>query len=394
MVLAEEVGPRGVAQQVVHPAHVPLHAKAQTAHINRAGHTGPAGRLLGHHVYTGERRTHCGVERTHEGGGIKVLVATVGVGHPLAGFPRKVEVEHGGHGVHPQAIEVVLLQPEDRVADEEVAHLVAAVVEHQALPLRLEATPRVGVFVQRCAVKGGQTVGVGRKVGRHPVQQHPNAMLVQGVHQVHQVLRRTVTRRGREVTGDLVAPGAIKRVFCHRHQLDMGEVQRLAMRSQALGQFAVVQERAVVRALPRAQVHFVDGDGLRTRLAGRTFFHPLGVVPGVVERPDAGRGAGRAFAAQGEGVGLVKELAVSRFDAVFVAVTGLGTGHKPGPAARSVMGGRQGCGLPAVEVPHHRHRACVGCPNPEIHTPLPRLLREMGAKFVKLPVVRGKRAGH
>ena len=75
-------------------------------------------------------------------------------------------------------------------------------------------------------------------------------------------------------------------------------------------------------------------------------------------------------------------------------VTGLGTGHKPGPAARSVMGGRQGCGLPAVEVPHHRHRACVGCPNPKIHTPLPRLLREMGAKFVKLPVVRGKRAGH
>ena len=43
-----------VRQRVVHKAHVPLHAKAQTSHVRWVGDAGPRGRLLCNHLHVGE----------------------------------------------------------------------------------------------------------------------------------------------------------------------------------------------------------------------------------------------------------------------------------------------------------------------------------------------------
>ena len=43
---------------------------------------------------------------------LQVLAAAVPVRDPLAGFARVVQVQHRRHGVHPQAVDVVLLDPE------------------------------------------------------------------------------------------------------------------------------------------------------------------------------------------------------------------------------------------------------------------------------------------
>ena len=40
--------------RVVHPAHVPLQAEAQPAHVRRPRHAGPGGRFLGDREHAGE----------------------------------------------------------------------------------------------------------------------------------------------------------------------------------------------------------------------------------------------------------------------------------------------------------------------------------------------------
>jgi hypothetical protein len=61
---------------------------------------------------------------------LEVLVAAVSVGDPTAvGRPGIIQVEHRGDGIDAQSVEVIRLQPEQRVSDEEVLHLMTAVVE-------------------------------------------------------------------------------------------------------------------------------------------------------------------------------------------------------------------------------------------------------------------------
>ena len=78
------------------------------------------------------------------------------VGHPLAVAARVVEVEHRGHRVDPQAVDVELLEPVQGVGDEEVAHLVAPEVEHERAPVGVLALAGVGVLVEGGAVEAGQ----------------------------------------------------------------------------------------------------------------------------------------------------------------------------------------------------------------------------------------------
>ena len=66
---------------------------------------------------------------------------------------RVVEIQHRRDRVHAQAVDVKLLEPEQRVAQEERPHLVAAVVEDQRAPVPMLALARIGVLVERRAVE-------------------------------------------------------------------------------------------------------------------------------------------------------------------------------------------------------------------------------------------------
>ena len=82
---------------------------------------------------------------------------------------------------------------------QEAAHLVAAVVEDEAAPVGVKALLRIGVLVQVRAVEVAEAVLVGGEVRRHPVEDDADAVLVQVVDQVHEVLRRAVAaRRGED----------------------------------------------------------------------------------------------------------------------------------------------------------------------------------------------------
>ena len=170
-----------VVQGVVHPPHVPLEAEPETAAGRRTGHTRPRRGLLGDRHDAGHPFVDGGIELLQELDRLEVLVAAVLVGHPLARVARVVEVEHRGDAVDPEPIGVELLEPVERVREQEVADLAPAEVEDVRAPLGMPAAPWVGVLVERCAVEPHEGPLIGREVARDPVEDDADARLVQGV---------------------------------------------------------------------------------------------------------------------------------------------------------------------------------------------------------------------
>jgi hypothetical protein len=68
------------------------------------------------------------------------------------------------------------------------------------------ALERIGVLVQRCAVKTAEPVRIVREVPRHPVEQHADALAVAGIDQCGKILRRAEAAGRRIQAGRLVAP--------------------------------------------------------------------------------------------------------------------------------------------------------------------------------------------
>ena len=131
----------------------------------------------------------------------------------------------------PSAVE--LARPEQRVGEQEVAHLVAPVVEDQRAPVRVLAAARVLVLVQRRAVEARERPGVAREVRRHPVEDHADAVRVHAVDERAEVVGRAEARRRRVVRRHLVAPRAAERVRHDRQQLDVREAEVRRRRRRA-----------------------------------------------------------------------------------------------------------------------------------------------------------------
>jgi hypothetical protein len=277
-----------VVERVVHPAQIPLHAEAQAAVVDRPRHPPhdvDSSAIVWH---VGVRGVDRAVALLQEPDRVAVVVGAVDVGHPLAGLARVVAVQHRRDAVDPQRVDVVALEPAQRRRDQERPHLVARVVEDVAGPVGVEAAPRIGVLVEVGAVEPAQAVGVGREVRGHPVDDHPDAGLVQRVDHRHQIVGRAVATGRREVAGDLVAPRAVERVGQDRHQLDVGEAQAAGVLGQALAERAVVERRAVI-AVRRASTS--RGGPRRSTTARRAGCAAVRARPSTRRRCHGGPGA-------------------------------------------------------------------------------------------------------
>ena len=217
------------------------------------GDARPRGRFLGDHQHAGDPLADGGVGLLQERHRVEVLVAAVDVRQPLAVLAGVVQVQHRCDGIDPQPVDVVLLQPVQRVRDQEVADLAATEVEDEGAPVGLLAAPRVGVLVQRGAVEPAQRPLVLGEVRRHPVQDDADAGLVQPVDQVPQVVRRAEAGVRGVVRGHLVAPGRGERVAGQRQELDVGEPGLGELGDQLVGHLPVVQAH-----LPGPGVDLVD----------------------------------------------------------------------------------------------------------------------------------------
>ena len=114
-----------VLEDVVHPSHVPLEGEPEAAEMHGPRHAGKRGRFFGRRQRPGMFAVRQAVQLLEKRDGVEVLAAAERVRHPLSRLARVVEIQHRRDRIHAQAVDVVLLEPEERVRQQEVADLVA-----------------------------------------------------------------------------------------------------------------------------------------------------------------------------------------------------------------------------------------------------------------------------
>src|SRR5207247_8314760 len=108
------------------------------------------------------------------------------------------------------------VEPEEGVADEKIAHLVAAKIENERAPILLFALARVHVLVEIGAIEFGQRVCVLWKMRRHPIHDHADAGLMTSVDKMAKVVIRPEPAGGRIIICDLITPRAFERMLGNR----------------------------------------------------------------------------------------------------------------------------------------------------------------------------------
>ena len=104
----------------------------------------------------------------------------------------------------------------------------------------------LGALIAGRAVEHAQAVLVPGEVCRDPVDDDADALGVQLVHKIHEVLRSTVTARGCEEARHLVAPAAVIGVFRDGQQLDVGVVHIFEVLHELVRDAAVVGKHLAV----------------------------------------------------------------------------------------------------------------------------------------------------
>ena len=85
------------------------------------------------------------------------------------------------------------ITPKTGVGGQEIAHLGSAIIKNGCAPVRVLPFERVWIFVQRRAIKTRQGPVVFGKMGRHPIDDHADAGIVQCINQDLKFLRRSIT---------------------------------------------------------------------------------------------------------------------------------------------------------------------------------------------------------
>ena len=187
---------RHVGQRVVHPAQVPLEVEPEPADARRTGDVGPGGRFLGDRQDVGELEMDLVVEPAEEGDRLVVRLRLGRDAGRLAPVARGLEVEHRGDRVDPDGVDVIEVEPVERVGDQEVRHFGAAEVEDVRAPVAVLPPVRVGMLVQGRAVEAAQPVRVAGEVRGDPVEDHAQAAAMQRIDQRHEVVRRAEAALG------------------------------------------------------------------------------------------------------------------------------------------------------------------------------------------------------
>ena len=179
------------------------------------------------------------VELLDEGDRLQVFVSAILIGNPLARLPRIVEVEHGGDGIHAQAVDMVLVQPEHRTGKQEGADFVAPEIVNQGAPVLMLALAGILMLVKARAIEERESVAILGEMSAGPIQDDADASLMSLVHKMAEVVRRAETRGWREVSDGLIPPGPVKGVLGDGQQLDMGIAHLLDIGHELVGKLTI-----------------------------------------------------------------------------------------------------------------------------------------------------------
>ena len=174
-----------------------------------------------------------------------------------AGAQTVILIDHGGHAVEAEAVEVVLLLPELQVGQQEVEHLHPAVIEQLRAPGGMPAALSGQEVLVVGAVQLVQTLaGVRAGVGVHHVQQYEQVQLVGLVDEILQILRIAVPGGCGVEIRHLIAEGGVVGMLLNGHQLhrvvaQIGDALEVVVRKFTVGTDALA-------LLTHADVGLVD----------------------------------------------------------------------------------------------------------------------------------------
>ena len=98
---------------------------------------------------------------------------------------------------------------------------------------------RIGILEKCRAVKLRKPVCILREMRRYPVQDHADLVLVAFVYEVCKILRCAVAGGRCVISGNLIAPGTIKRILGDSHKLDMRVAHLLHIGNQRFCQLTI-----------------------------------------------------------------------------------------------------------------------------------------------------------
>src|ERR1700683_3564256 len=108
---------------------------------------------------------------------------------------------------------MVLVEPEQGIADEKILHFVPAVIEHKSVPVRLLRLLGMRVLIEVRPVEITEPRFILRKMRGNPIQDDADIMLMKIVDEVHEIGRRAEPAGRGEVTDNLISPGTIEGMF-------------------------------------------------------------------------------------------------------------------------------------------------------------------------------------
>jgi len=138
--------------------------------------------------------------------GFEILSTAITVRYPFSVLTRIIEIEHGSNSIDPQTVDMILIEPEQGTANKKITHLLAAVIVDQRTPFGVGSLAGVLMLIKRGTVEIGKTVGIFWKMGRHPVKQDANLILMADIDEIHKIVGNTVSACHTEGTCNLVAP--------------------------------------------------------------------------------------------------------------------------------------------------------------------------------------------
>src|SRR3954449_6371760 len=91
----------------------------------------------------------------------------------------------------------------------------------------MNASSGIGRVIFVSSVEIPETVFILREVGRHPVEDHADAVLMKLIDQPHEVLRRSKPGCWSEVARNLISPGTVEGMLHHGKEFDVSEAHLL-----------------------------------------------------------------------------------------------------------------------------------------------------------------------
>ena len=280
MIRAEDRIQLHIAKKIIHPAHVPLIVKTKSVFLYRRCDLRPCSRLLCDQQRTVFILFENRIQMFKKLYCLQILIAAVNICNPLAVIFSVVQIQHRSHCIHPDSICMVYVFPEQCIRNQKIRYLRTTIIVNQRTPVRMGTFTRIKMLIQTRAVKCTQSKSIAREMRRYPVKDYADPLLMHIVHEIHKILRRTVARGRCIIPGHLIAPGCIKRVLHHRHQLHMRIAHFFYVVCQHWSKLAVIVKLpSVVRFSPGTKMYLINSHRLLILVFLFPLLHPFFIRP-------------------------------------------------------------------------------------------------------------------